>query len=368
MRVRSICVPFRCPDAARFLLLPVLLAAAYAQEIRFEGGRFLVDGWKAPAVPPSGGWESVLRVRTETAAADAPSLLGTYSVEQGRLYFRPRFPISPGVRVLAVLSRPGAPRIELSFETPPAPPHAAARVVGVYPSAPLLPENLLKFYIEFSAPMSRGEAWRHLRLLDAAGKPVDLPFLEIDEELWDAEGRRLTVLFDPGRIKRGVLPLVETGPALAEQNQYTLVVDSKWRDAAGSPLAAEVRKTFGVAAADRAPIDPADWKLSVPAAASRDPLVVRFPEPLDYALLHRMLSVDSVQGVISLGAEEREWRFVPDQPWRKGDHALTIDASLEDLAGNRVGRAFDVDVFERVTSRITQRRVSLPFRIGSHQR
>lgn len=369
MRVRWICVRFRCLRTAARLLLPgFLAAAAYAQEIRFEGGRFLVEGWPAPASPPSGGWASVLQVRTGDASSDTPSMLGTYSVETGKLSFRPRFPVSPGLRVTAVLAVPGAARVERAFEIPPAAPHPAARVAGIYPSASTLPENLLKFYIEFSAAMSQGEAWRHLRLLDEAGTAVDLPFLEIDEELWDAEGKRLTVLFDPGRIKRGVLPLVESGPALEAGRQYTLVIGRHWRDAAGSPLAAEARKTFRVAQADRTPIEPAGWRVVPPPAGSRDPLVVRFPEPLDYALVQRLLSIERVHGAGGVGAEEREWRFIPDRPWQTGSYRILIDTRLEDLAGNRVGRAFDVDVFERVTHRIAERTVSLPFGIGDHQR
>ena len=58
----------------------------------------------------------------------------------------------------------------------------------VYPSRAMLPENLLRLYIHFSAPMSRGEAYRRIRLLDATGKPVDDPFLELDEELWSRDG------------------------------------------------------------------------------------------------------------------------------------------------------------------------------------
>jgi hypothetical protein len=38
---------------------------------------------------------------------------------------------------------------------------------------------------------------------------------------------------------------------------------------------------------------------------------------------------------------------------------------LEDLAGNRVGRAFDVDLFQEVTAQIQRETVSIPFRIGN---
>ena len=51
----------------------------------------------------------------------------------------------------------------------------ATSVTRVAPSQKVLPENLLKFYIEFSGPMNRGEAYEHLPLLDSAGKPIDLP-------------------------------------------------------------------------------------------------------------------------------------------------------------------------------------------------
>ena len=70
--------------------------------------------------------------------------------------------------------------------------------------------------------MLRGEAWEHLQLLDSNGKVIDLAFLEIDQELWDRDQRRLTVLFDPGRIKRGVLPRDEIGAALEAGKSYTL--------------------------------------------------------------------------------------------------------------------------------------------------
>ena len=74
----------------------------------------------------------------------------------------------------------------------------------VYPSADRLPENQLKFYLHFSAPMSQGDCYRHIKLLDARGKAVDLPFLELDQELWDPTGTRFTLFFDPWRIKRAI--------------------------------------------------------------------------------------------------------------------------------------------------------------------
>jgi hypothetical protein len=60
---------------------------------------------------------------------------------------------------------------------------------------------------------------------------------------------------------------------------------------------------------------------------------------------------------------ETRWRFVPSQPWKAGRYELVIDMTLEDLAGNRIGRPFDVDLFDRVTERITKDTTTLPFQV-----
>src|SRR5258708_25699878 len=128
--------------------------------------------------------------------------------------------------------------------------------------------------------MGGGEAWRHIHLLDQAGAPVELPFLEVDQELWDREYKRLTVLFDPGRIKRGLVPLADAGPAIEDGKQYTLVIDREWLDGRRAPLAAGSRQPFRVGPADRTPPDTAQWRLSAPKAGTSDALGGRFSTPL----------------------------------------------------------------------------------------
>ncbi len=132
------------------------------------------------------------------------------------MFFIPNGRLRRGLHVRAVFHPVGVARIEAGFDIPKAAPGAATRIEHIYPSTDTLPANTLKLYIYFSAPMRRGEAWQHIRLLDEHGAPVELPFLEIDQELWDTTNTRLTVLFDPGRIKRGLLPLNESGPNIQE--------------------------------------------------------------------------------------------------------------------------------------------------------
>jgi hypothetical protein len=302
---------------------------------------------------------------------DRPALLGSYEVdrEAGVLRFRTRFPLEPGVHYRAVFRRPGTVA-SLSY-TRPKPPAGkpTTRVVRVSPARGTLPENLLKFYIEFSAPMSRGEAYEHVRLLDASGKPLDLPFLELGEELWDPRGVRFTLLFDPGRIKTGLKPREELGPVLEAGKSYTLVIDRGWHDAAGKPLADEFRKPFRAGPADTTPVDPKSWALDVPAAGTRAPLKVTFPEPLDRALLGRVVGVavaggKGVAGAVVVGDDETSWSFTPDEPWTAGRFVLRADRALEDLAGNSIGRPFEVDVFKKVELQPASETVEVPFVIG----
>lgn len=339
------------------------LAAAGPIDIAWKQGGYCVQNWQTPTSPPPGGWERLLFV--SLGSAEASPLLGKHRVENGELCFRPRFPVEPGLTVYARFVPPGGEPVKREFNTAPRPIQVRTRVEAVFPSVDVLPSNLLKFYVHFSAPMQRGEAWTNLQLLDAAGRAVELPFLEIDQELWDPEQCRLTVLFDPGRIKRGVLPREEGGPALEAGQRYTLVVSGAWRDANGFPLEREFRKTFRTGGEDRAAIDPARWRIEPPRAGTRQALTVDFGEPLDRALALRLIEVEGHEGSVRLLAGDARWEFVPSAPWAAGAYRLRIDSRLEDLAGNRVGRAFDVDVFERVTKRVTAEFTRLTFLVAA---
>ena len=79
-------------------------------------------------------------------------------------------------------------------------------------------------------------------------------------------------------------------------------------------------------------------------------------------MLQHALTVTGVTGKIELERGEREWRFTPALPWKNSEYQLIVQVALEDLAGNRVGRAFDVDVFQPVARQIPAETVSLPFR------
>jgi len=313
--------------------------------------------------------------------SNLPAMLGDYRLEGETLVFEPRYPLRPGLTYRAVFDPeklPGAvfseELVSQEFSLPALPPSPPAVVTRVYPSRNTLPENQLKFYIHFSAPMSRGEAYGRVHLLmepdskSPALKEVELPFLELGEELWDHSGMRFTLFFDPGRIKRGLKPREEIGPSIEQGKSYTLLIDRAWLDASGQPLKGPFRKRFQVVGPDETQPDPTRWKLDVPSAGTTQPFRVAFAEPLDHAMLERVLVVfDSdgklVAGTVEVDEEETRWWFRPGRAWKAEDYSLQVETTLEDLAGNSIAKPFEVDVFRPIQRRITTKTVSLPFEI-----
>ena len=328
-------------------------------------------------------WQAILRVHVaqgDPASAELPPVLGDYAVRAGALRFIPRFPFDAGQRYEVVFdpsslssARGGSAPIRSSalrtmVEVPAPDREPSTRVVAVYPTGPEVPENHLRLYIVFSAPMGLGGGSVHVRLLDEDGRPVADPFLPLDVDLWNADRMRYTVLYDPGRVKRGIRPNAELGRPLSVDRRYTLVIDADWRDAAGQPLVAPFRREFRVGPARERALDPAAWRLDLPAGGTRDPLAVRFPLPLDYGLLQRALRVATgggrpLAGEIRVEQGETRWTFTPRAPWRPGEYQLVAAATLEDVAGNRIGRPFEVDAVEAQGSGRARGAV-VPFRIG----
>ena len=122
--------------------------------------------------------------------------------------------------------------------------------------------------------------------------------------------------------------------------------------------------------AEDKPLDTASWRIQPPPSVGRrDGVVVTFPKPLDHSLLMRALGVTregvSVEGDIVVDNAETRWTFTPREPWREGAyHLLALDV-LEDVAGNQIGRAFEVDNFDTVDRGPTPKSITIPFRAGT---
>jgi len=338
---------------ARGIAAACLLLLFQSPSIRFDSSRnlFLLENWTDLATVPAERYADVFSVSVD--APDVPAMLGQYRVEGKALVFVPQFGIQPGVRYRAAARLPGMSPIISVVDIPKPVVKPTTVVDRIYPTTNLLPENQLKFYIHFSRPMARGFAYEHMYLLDEAGAKVPVPFLELTEELWDPDGRRFTIFFDPGRIKRGLLSHEELGPSLVQGKSYTFVVDKGWLDEEGNPLVADFRKTFKVVREDRKVVDVKAWSIRKPPSGTRNVLTVAFPEPLDHAILLREVEVfdssgKAISGSVSIGPEEKSWIFTPEAAWKKGSYSIEVGTTVADLAGNMIDRPFEIDVFEKV--------------------
>ena len=346
-------------SALLVLLLVLVALPSGAQTIELQDGAFRVSGWKPDRLVQSEDLSTIFSVHT--GPADTPAILGTYSVEGDVVVFRPRFPLATGVSYRAIFHAPGANPVERVFDRK-SEAVPQTRIEHVYPSVNLLPSNQLKLYIYFSEPMSRGEPPKRIHWLDSSGNTVEWPFL-ISEELWDPEQRRLTLIFDPGRIKRGLEANELKGPPIVQGNQYTLVIDREFLDARGVPLIEGFRRSFRGGPAVRDTIDPKQFLFQMPSPGTSDPLIVDFPKPMDYALLENEMSVRGISGTVKIDRNETRWIFTPSQPWKSGSYELTIGLALEDLAGNRIDRPFDVDTVVRNSGTSSEDTISISFRI-----
>jgi hypothetical protein len=316
-------------------------------------------------------WHALLRVTV--SGADVP-VAGRYVANGAALEFQPRFPLDPG-RAYAVQFDPArlpdprdAPVVTTTVRLAAAARVPSTVVTTLYPSADVWPENLLRFYIHFSAPMSRGSAVGIVRLVDDAGQEVADALLELDVDLWNDDHTRYTVFFDPGRVKRGIRPNVELGRALRSGRRYAIVIDAAWKDANGQPLKAAYRHEFRAGPPVEAALNPKDWRVEPPATGTRDPLVVTFPWPLDHGLLQRAVGVGRpgggpLDGAIQVDPGERRWSFVPQAPWQRGHYELVVLTFLEDPSGNKVGRPFEIEAFERQAETPDAERQVLGFQI-----
>lgn len=279
-------------------------------------------------------------------------MAGRYSVEDS-LRFWPSFPFDAGREYEVRFDPSRLSRVSLSARAtaatvsiPGSGRSPSTAVSAVYPTSDVMPENLLRMYVQFSAPMGQQGGRGHIMFFDDSGREVPDVVVPLDTDLWNAERTRYTVILDPGRVKREILPNRDMGRALHDGNGITIVVKRDWPDAHGLPLTTEYRRRYRIGAAEDRALSTMEWHVTPPAAGSRDAVTVTFPKPLDYGLLQRSLSVGrgsaSMRGEVRIAAGETGWQFVPESEWQRGPYILTVQPILEDVAGNRIGRAFEV--------------------------
>ena len=68
-------------------------------------------------------------------------------------------------------------------------------------------------------------------------------------------------------------------------------------------------------------------------------------------------------GAVYVDQGELMWAFTPKGAWQAGHYNLVAFAMLEDLAGNRIGRPFEVDQFDRADRSPEPEKTLIPFSV-----
>lgn len=275
------------------------------------------------------------------------AIQGQYTKEGKYLIFKPYFPFTSD---MTYIIRTKNEKLDSTYSYQPFQVRKEkiveqAEVMNIYPLADQLPENLLRFYIYFKTPMKKGQALKYTQLIDEAGNIDRHAFMEFKQELWSADGKRLTVLFDPGRIKRGVSTNLLRGPALLEGKKYELIISGDWEDVYGQPLSTNTSKKIQVVGAYDQQIEVNNWRINKPRRNSHDAITMNFDKIIDHALLQSMIKIVNEEAKPIHGhwelEGERSIKFIPAAKWNQGDYTIIIDSRLEDIAGNNLQNLLD---------------------------
>lgn len=275
------------------------------------------------------------------------SIQGNYQFEDKALIFTPRYSFLENTEYYVRFELDSVLLEDRFIITPDTTP--ITFVEEVYPTTDLIPRNILKFYVQFSGSMMDGNMLDHVYVVDSEGLRMEHVFLEIPQELWDTENTRLTILFDPARIKRGMDALDEYGAPFQVGQSYTLIIDSEWKDDGNRALTESYEKVFTIVEDDRVKPESGSWEVITPSVNSEQELVLNFFEPMDYGLLNRVIQVvdengNLVNGSITLEEDQTQWVFSPEDPWSNEKYTIQVEGILEDLAGNNLISLFDVDL------------------------
>lgn len=210
---------------------------------------------------------------------------------------------------------------------------ADPHVVLVQPSAARVPANLLRLSITFAAPID-GPVLPRIALRRADGGSLQEPFLQ--QELWSPDGKILTLLLNPGRVKTGLIAREQWGPILRQGDDVILMLDG------------HTIKRWHVDPVDvNGPVASA-WKLAAVRPASRQPLVVTLDGPIDGRDADYLAVVTPddriMDGHARLSDGEATWTFTPDEAWKAGEYRIVVRGTLEDPAGNRLDGHFETPV------------------------
>ncbi len=281
-------------------------------------------------------------------SASERAVAGSWKTEEGIITFTPFVPLDFNTDyVVTYLGN-----LLLNLRTP-VNPSESPSLLAIHPTPDTLPENLLKIQLVFDREMQSGQSSKYVAIYEVGNeKKLENVFLDLSPELWNTRGDTLTLWLNPGRIKRDLIPNRQEGNPLEQGKSYKITVNTGWMSARGKPLEFAGSKTFYVSGADREYINPGEWTLTIPKAGTKETLQIKVNEPLDLmsappAIEIRHNNGKQLKGKVWLSNEQNIIYFKPINNWNTGRYSILIGDKLEDIAGNRMTRLFDEDLFDQ---------------------
>lgn len=213
---------------------------------------------------------------------------------------------------------------------------ASPKVLAVHPNLDRLPANILRAHIVFDRPMQTAEALKHIKLIDDRQNDISDALLDLTDGLWTTDGRILTILFHPGRVKTGLVAGERYGSIFTEGRTYQLVVSGKILGANGKSLESDYYHSFEIAPAIRQGFLPIPDKLLL----KKNVVRVETNQPLDWLSLQTYLAVTDesdrrLKANFSLTADGKAIAIHMDEFAFEERRFLRVHPQLEDVAGNR---------------------------------
>ena len=205
--------------------------------------------------------------------------------------------------------------------------------ISFEPKAETIPANTLRMYFTFDHPARGLVHQSEVTLVGPDGSEIKDAFMNFGQELWSPDGKRLTVFFDPGKIKRNVEAQGDTASPLKEGKSYQIKLANYVHSfQAGPPV--------------RERLNPRLWKVVEPSSHCGW-LEIRFDRLMDAALLLDQIEVIEADSGIRISTTKQIQGggagliLRPKVKWRVGRYAIVASPILEDVSGNRIGESLD---------------------------
>ena len=275
-----------------------------------------------------------------------PTMAGRLVADGDDLCFVPRFPFVDATELRGRGGRHGAHVVRVATD---ARRPATTEVVAIRPDARVtVPRNLLRCYVEFSAPMREATrpptcGWSTTPATRRSSAPCCRP----STSCGIPTGAGSPSCSTPPRINAVALRIARSATRCARETTFRLVVDAGFRDtwARRSPRAPSGGGRSAPTNAATSTPRPGRSRRQGPAVGIRSS---SRSTVLDHTLVGACLQVvgpsgDPLAGAAAVGAEARSWSYTPSAP-RPGPTTSSSTPPSRTFAGNSLTRVFDRDL------------------------